>query len=206
MNDRVKSIDRNGDSRLLSVTPMPGHPRKHLQRTRLLQAAAVAQVLLCVALPALAGIGGSRPVTWMAADAQQMPKAQQHTSRHQIDQLEDAWRNAILKSNIATMDRLLAEDYLAITSSGLVQTKEETLANLKSGRVHMASLSVSDRKVRFYGRTAVVTSLAEVNATTPDGNISGNYRYTRVYARDASGNWKIVSFEASKIREPFEHK
>jgi ketosteroid isomerase-like protein len=45
-----------------------------------------------------------------------------------------------------------------------------------------------------------------VNATTPDGNISGNYRYTRVYARDASGNWKIVSFEASKIREPFEHK
>jgi ketosteroid isomerase-like protein len=172
----------------------------------LLQAAAVAQVLLCVALPALAGIGGSRPVTWMAADAQQMPKAQQHTSRHQIDQLEDAWRNAILKSNIATMDRLLAEDYLAITSSGLVQTKEETLANLKSGRVHMGSLNVSDRKVRFYGRTAVVTSLAEVNATTPDGNISGNYRYTRVYARDASGNWKIVSFEASKIREPFEHK
>lgn len=206
MNDRVKSIDRNGDSRLLSVTPMPGHPRTHPQRTRLLQAAAVAQVLLCVALPAMAGNGGSRPATWMAADAQQMPKAQQHTSRHQIDQLEDAWRNAILKSNIATMDRLLAEDYLAITSSGLVQTKEETLANLKSGRVHMASLSVSDRKVRFYGRTAVVTSLAEVNATTPDGNISGNYRYTRVYARDASGNWKIVSFEASKIREPFEHK
>jgi ketosteroid isomerase-like protein len=158
------------------------------------------------ALPTFAGVGGSRPAAWMAADAQQMPKAQQHTSRHEIDQLEDAWRNAILKSNLATMDRLLAEDYLAITASGLVQTKEQTLANLKSGRVHMASLSISDRKVRFYGRTAVVTSMAEVNATTPEGDISGNYRYTRVYARDASGNWKIVSFEASKIREPGEHR
>jgi len=142
----------------------------------------------------------------MAVDAQQMPKAQQHSSRHEIDQLEDAWRNAILKSNIAAMDRLLAEDYLAITSSGLVQTKAQTLANLKSGRMHMASLNVSDRKVRFYGRTAVVTSLATVQATTSEGDISGNYRYTRVYVRDATGTWKIVSFEASKIREPSEHK
>jgi ketosteroid isomerase-like protein len=142
----------------------------------------------------------------MAVDAQQMPKTQQHPSRHAIDQLEDAWRSAILKSNLAAMDRLLADDYLGITASGLVQTKSQTLANLKSGRIHMASLTISDRKVRFYGRTAVVTSLAAVQATTVDGDISGNYRYTRVYVRDASGNWKIVSFEASRIREPGERK
>jgi ketosteroid isomerase-like protein len=157
-------------------------------------------------MPAFAAKGGSRPVAWMAVDSPQMPKGQQHESRHEIDRLEDAWRNAILKSNTAVMDRLLAEDYLAITSSGLVQTKAQTLANLKSGRVHMGSLNVSDRKVRFYGRTAVVTSLAAVQATTSDGDISGNYRYTRVYARDAAGTWKIVSFEASKIREQGEHK
>ncbi len=185
---------------------MPGYPRKCPKRTREYQVAAVAGVLLCFGMPALAGNGGSRPAPWMAVDAQQMPKAQQHSSRHEIDQLEDAWRNAILKSNIAAMDRLLAEDYLAITSSGLVQTKAQTLANLKSGRMHMASLNVSDRKVRFYGRTAVVTSLATVQATTSEGDISGNYRYTRVYVRDATGTWKIVSFEASKIREPSEHK
>lgn len=202
---RSKPIDRNDFSRLLSLTPMPGYSRKRPKRTSKYRAAAVAGVLLCFALPVLAATGGSRPVAWMAADAKQMPKAQQHSSRHQIDQLEDAWRNAILKSNIAVMDRLLAEDYLAITSSGLVQTKAQTLANLKSGRVHMAFLNVSDRKVRFYGRTAVVTSLAAVQATTSEGDISGNYRYTRVYVRDATGAWKIVSFEASKIREPSEH-
>jgi ketosteroid isomerase-like protein len=142
----------------------------------------------------------------MNVDSKQMPKGQQHESRHEIDQLEDAWRNAILKANTAVMDRLLADDYLAITASGLVQTKAQTLANLKSGRMHMASLSVSDRKVRFYGRTAVVTSLAAVQASTPDGELSGNYRYMRVYVRDASGTWKIVSFEASKIRENGEHR
>jgi ketosteroid isomerase-like protein len=173
---------------------------------RLCQAAAVAGVILCAALPVFAGKVGNRSAAWMAVDSPQMPKGQKHESRHEIDQLEDSWRNAILKSNTAAMDRLLAEDYLAITDSGLVQTKAQTLANLKSGRMHMASLNVSDRKVRFYGRTAVVTSLAAVQATTSEGNISGNYRYTRVYARDSAGIWKIVSFEASKIREQGEHK
>jgi ketosteroid isomerase-like protein len=203
---RSKPIDRNGGSRLVSLTPMPGHPRTYPKRARLVQAAAIAVVFLCVALPASAGKGGGRPAAWMAVDSQQMPKGQQHTSRHEIDQLEDAWRSAVLKSNLTAMDRLLADDYLAITASGLVQTKAQTLASLKSGRMHLASLNVSDRKVRFYGRTAVVTSLAVVQATAGEDDISGNYRYTRVYVRDPAGNWKIVSFEASKIRDPGDHK
>jgi ketosteroid isomerase-like protein len=185
---------------------MPGHPRTDRKRSHLAPAAAIAGLFLGVALPAFAGMGGTRPSEWMTVDSQPMPKAQQHTSRHVIDRLEEAWRNAVLKSNLTAMDRLLADDYLAITASGLVQTKAETLANLKAGRIHMASLDVSDRKVRFYGRTAVVTSLAAVKATTGEGDISGNYRYTRVYVRDSAGNWKIVSFEASRIREAGEHK
>ena len=104
------------------------------------------------------------------------------------------------------MAALLADDYMAITAYGTLQTKDETLANLRSGRTHFTTLDVSDRKVRFYGKTALVTSQAEVKATTPEGEISGSYRYTRVYVRDAQGEWKIVSFEASRIRDPGEHK
>jgi ketosteroid isomerase-like protein len=95
---------------------------------------------------------------------------------------------------------------MAITAYGTLQTKEQALANLRSGRMHFTSLDVSDRKVRFYGKTALVTSLAEVQGTTAEGDISGSYRYTRVYVRDAQGEWKIVSFEASRIRDPGEHK
>ncbi len=134
------------------------------------------------------------------------PGTQKHESRHEIDQLEEAWRNAVLKANIAVMDSLLADDYMAITPNGTLQTKEQTLANLRTGRMHFTALDVSDRKVRFYGTTALVTSLAEVKGTTTEGDISGSYRYTRVYVRDAQGKWKIVSFEASRIRDPGERK
>ena len=146
----------------------------------------------------------------MAAAAVQpspgMPRAQRHESRHEIDQLELKWRDAIVHHNAAAMDSLLADDYLAITANGTLQSKEQTLANLRAGTLRIGSMEFSDRKVRFYGQTALVTSRAEVTGSSPEGDFSGSFRYTRVYVRDEHGVWKIVSFEASKIRSPEEHR
>jgi ketosteroid isomerase-like protein len=135
-----------------------------------------------------------------------MSMGQKHENRHDIDQLEDEWRDATLSANTKVMDSLLAPDYMGITASGTLQSRDETMQGLSSGRLHFTLLDVTDRKVRFYGSTAVVTSLANIQASTPDGKVIGNYRYTHVYVRDAQGDWKIVSFEASRVREPGPHK
>lgn len=63
------------------------------------------------------------------------------------------------------MSALLSDDYIAITASGILQTKDQVLANLGSGQRHVTALDISDRKVRFYGKTALVTSLASVQST-----------------------------------------
>ena len=133
-------------------------------------------------------------------------RTEKHGLRHQIELLENAWRNAVLHGNIAAMDGLLADDYMAITPTGILQSKEQALASLRSGTVRINSLDVSDRKIRIYGTTALVTSRADVTGTGPEGSMSGSYRYTRVYVRDVRGVWRIVSFEASKIREPGERR
>jgi len=180
----------------LPFTRMPGSvnvslsPACRLHAHAMWTMAAAFALLITSSIPAYAG----------------MPLAQKHESRHEIDQLEDEWRNAVLTSNTKEMESLLAEDYISITPSGTVQTKEETLESLRAGRVHISTLTITDRKVRFYGSTAVVTSLANIQATTADGHVEGSYRYTRVYARDVQGKWKIVSFEASRVREPGPHK
>ena len=135
-----------------------------------------------------------------------MPRGQRHESRQEIDRLEQTWRDAILHRNATAMDTLLADDYLAITANGTLQSKDQTLASLRTGTSRFNSIEFSDRKVRFYGQTALVTSRAEVSGTSADGNFSGSYRYTRVYVRDDQGKWKIVSFEASRIRNADEHK
>jgi ketosteroid isomerase-like protein len=135
-----------------------------------------------------------------------MPHMDKHDLRHQIENLEKAWCNAVLHANATAMDSLLAEDYMAITPNGILQSKEQALANLRSGAVHFTSIDLSDRKIRLYGKTALVTSRAEVEGTSPEGDLSGSYRYTRVYVMDAHGVWHIVSFEASRIRKSSDHR
>jgi len=135
-----------------------------------------------------------------------MPRAQRHESRHEIDQLEQSWKDALMRRNAAALESLLADDYIAITPNGTLQSKDQTLANLRSGTTQFKAIDFSDRKVRFYGQTALVTSRAEVSGTNAEGSFSGSYRYTRVYVRNEQGKWKIVSFEASRIRDSDEHK
>ena len=139
---------------------------------------------------------------WMASSALGMPRNQRHELKHVIDRLEDRWRDAIVKSDTVALGSLLSEDYIAITPWGTLQTKQETLASMRSGRLRITSLTVTDRKVRFYGSTALVTSMALVSGIRDNNPISGYFRYTRVYIRNPQGVWKIVSFEASRVRHP----
>lgn len=135
-----------------------------------------------------------------------IPKARRHEYRHEIERLEEAWRMAMLKSSSDALGPLLADDYTGITAQGAIQTKDQVLSSLKSGSFQLTAISVADRKIRVYGTTAVVTSMAEVAGKRNDEELNGRYRYTRVYVRNASGQWKIVSFEASRIQEAGERK
>lgn len=124
-----------------------------------------------------------------------------HVWRNELFQMEDNWRSALLRNNANAMSALLADDYMAITVNGMLESREQTLAHMRSGVLRIRSLAISDRKVRFYGGTAVVTCLAQVSGSTHEGDVTGSYRYTHVWVRDGKGPWKIVSFEASRIRD-----
>lgn len=166
--------------------------RRIFSHLRWLQGIVALLVLAVCAQPVIAGPPKQPKQT-------KQTKQAKHDGRHQIDQLEEVWRIAVLKSDTNAMTNLLADDFMAITAHGTLQTKDQLLANMRSGRVHLTSLDVSDRKVRFYGKTAVVTSVAHIDGTDPDGDLMGDFRYTRVYVKNQQGEWKIVSFEASRI-------
>src|ERR1700761_2520627 len=141
-----------------------------------------------------------------SASAAVKSRVHRHEYRHEIDQLEEDWRTAMLKSSSDAMSNLLADDYTGITATGAIQTKQQTVDSLRSGSLRLTGLSISDRKVRIYGATAVVPSQAELTGSRAGQELTGKYRYTRVYIRNPQGQWKIVSFEASRIQENNDHK
>ena len=132
--------------------------------------------------------------------ASALPRREKSEIHKQIEALEQQWRNALVTNNVGQMDHLLADDYIGITSNGTVETKTQALDQRRAGTVRITRLDLTDTHVRVYGDTAVVTSLADLEGTNGASNISGEYRYTRVYARRL-GQWKIVSFEASRIHD-----
>ena len=118
----------------------------------------------------------------------------------EIETLEERWRQATVNNNIGEMNRLLADDYVGITSNGTVENKQQALAQRSAGTIRVTRLDITDTKVRVYGDTAVVTSQAQLEGTNGTSDIGGQYRYTRVYNRRL-GQWKIVSFEASRMHD-----
>jgi ketosteroid isomerase-like protein len=129
-----------------------------------------------------------------------LPRHENHEIHKEIEALEQQWRQAIINNNVSQMDHLLADDYVGITSNGTVETKTQALDQRRAGTIRITKLDITDTHVRVYGDTAVVTSLAELEGSNGTSDIGGQYRYTRVYNRRL-GQWKIVSFEASRMHD-----
>ncbi|MBT9331648.1 nuclear transport factor 2 family protein [Paracidobacterium acidisoli] len=129
-----------------------------------------------------------------------LPRRENHAIHKEIEALEQEWRQAIVDNNVKVMDGLLADDYIGITSNGTIETKAQVLAQRRAGTVRITALNINDMHVRVYSDTAVVTSRADLTGSNGASDISGEYRYTRVYNR-RFGKWKIVSFEASRMHD-----
>jgi ketosteroid isomerase-like protein len=135
-------------------------------------------------------------------DAPLFAKQQHHgrkLAREQITDLEEQWRTATLSGDAVAMDKLLADDYVGISWTGQVNTKEMQMDRTRSHAVAIKSMQLSDIKVKVVQSVAIVTSRAEVQGAIDGRAIDGSFRYTRVYQKLPSGAWKITNFEATRI-------
>ncbi len=134
------------------------------------------------------------------ADGQHPKRNDQY--KHQVEQLEQVWRKAELSGDVAAMDKLLSDDYVGITMSGQVVTKEQQLERLRKRTMPLSRIDLTDVHVKLIGTTAIVTSRAEVEGTDEGVAIHGTFRYTRVYSRQLTGAWLVTNFEATRVGPP----
>jgi len=122
--------------------------------------------------------------------------------KHQVEQMEQAWRSAELNGDVDAMSKLLSDDFVGINMSGQVVTKMQLLDRMRRRRAVLTRLDLDDVHVKLIGQTAIVTSRAEVDGTNEGVPVHGTYRYTRVYTRLATGGWQITNFEATRVGPP----
>src|SRR3989442_8742674 len=83
----------------------------------------------------------------------------------QIKKMEKDRAAAVVKGDVATLEKLTSEDYTFINANGQLSDKATTMNGIKTGNIKLTANEISDLKVRVYGNTAVVTGKSDAKGT-----------------------------------------
>ncbi len=117
-----------------------------------------------------------------------------------IIKMEHDWADALEKSDLATIDRLVDPDWTLVDPAGALVTKAQSDADIKSGALKIESFKIEDLKVKVYGDTAIVWGLETEKSTYKGKDTSGQYRFTDVIVK-RHGKWRAVATQVSRVVE-----
>jgi ketosteroid isomerase-like protein len=121
-------------------------------------------------------------------------------SKEELMQAERDWSAAYLRHDTATIERLLADDYVGTDGRGLTTTKADELeeARAASPAFTVVDESISDMRVRIYAGVGIVTGRVIERVRTDGQELEIQYRRTTVWVSRA-GRVQCVSFHGSQI-------
>ena len=110
-------------------------------------------------------------------------------------------RAAQLEADTAALDRLIADELLFTGPDGQLGTKTQDLAAHGSGVVRFREHAPEELRVRRVGGDVALSSLRARLVVEVAGTLHrGTYRYTRVWAREGGGPWRVVGGHVSEVR------
>lgn len=110
--------------------------------------------------------------------------------------LDTQYQAAVKANDSATMSRILADDFILVSSSGKTFTKSDLLAEARSGEFVYEHQEDSEQTVRVWGDTAVVTAKLWAKGTHAGQPFDYTLWFSDTYARTSSG-WRYVFGQAS---------
>jgi ketosteroid isomerase-like protein len=118
----------------------------------------------------------------------------------EIVALEVEIRAAQLSADVAALDRLISDDLLFTGPDGQLGTKAQDLAAHSSGAVRFKEHTPEELRIRRIGADAAIAALrARLVVEIGGKTIAGTYRYTRVWAREQGGGWRVVGGHVAEV-------
>jgi ketosteroid isomerase-like protein len=113
-----------------------------------------------------------------------------------VEAVDIEYQAAVKQNDVATMDRILADDFVLVTGLGKTYTKADLLEEARSKRTIYEHQEDSARKVRVWGDTAVVTALLLAKGTEDGKAFDYKLWFSDTYVRTPAG-WRYVFAQAS---------
>ena len=116
-----------------------------------------------------------------------------------IVEVEERLRQAMLTSDVAELDALIASELLFTSYLGQLITKQQDLEMHRSRVLKLTELNPSDPHIQLHDRFAVVSVQMHLVGSYDGTPIDQHIRFTRVWAVSSAGAWQIVAGHASVV-------
>ena len=116
--------------------------------------------------------------------------------RQIVEALDVEYQAAVKHRDVATMDRILADDFVLVTGRGRVFTKADLLAQARDSTLIYEHQEDTNRTVRVWQNTAVVTALLWEKGTNKGTPFDYRLWFSDTYVKTPSG-WRYVFGQAS---------
>jgi ketosteroid isomerase-like protein len=116
-----------------------------------------------------------------------------------VGRLDEERTDAMVKGDLATLDRLLGDDLSYVHSSTKVDTKASFIENLRSGASKYKGFQREESSTRLFGDSAVNTGVAVVSVEN-QGQAPATFkiRYTDVWV-NRGGQWQMVAWQSTRL-------
>lgn len=113
--------------------------------------------------------------------------------------MENEWNEAIKNRNAAWYERNYADDATFINARGVLETKAEHIASVRTDPRVVESLELSDLNVRVDGDVAVVTGVNRWRGRDEQGRpMDRRVRFTDTFIR-RDGRWLVFAAQSTRV-------
>ena len=120
-----------------------------------------------------------------------------------VAELDRRYQAAVKANDAATMNEILADDFVLVTGRGKTFTKADLLEEARKKTTVYEKQDELQQKVRVWGDTAVVTALLWIKGTSDGQSSDRKLWFSDTYVRTPRG-WKYVLGQASIALPPDE--
>ena len=131
----------------------------------------------------------------------QAPAAKNDKAVQEIVDLRNRFMEAEENRDMAFLDKIFADDFVAFNPQGQSLNKAQQLENLKRPDRTLKVENARDTQVRFYVDVAILTEHVTVVGTDKGRPFGGEFRFVRIFHKQ-DGNWKVVLVQGAPIPAP----
>ena len=115
-----------------------------------------------------------------------------------LRRIDEALTEATLKGDAETITHLLADEYIAVNSKGLVTSKQDWLAAIANDEGKCDINKGFEHLVRVYGNSGLVIHNTSVRGELDGRSTTGEYRITRYFIK-RNGKWLVAAANTTYV-------